>query len=111
MNKSQQQQTRNQNYLLVNPFKSLPGESNHPILRYSTANTFKHESMKLRVCMELTAQGHHLLTEVRFLNGSRADIFDLSDGIAYEIVNSESEKSIKSKQEKYPCKIIKIEVK
>lgn len=111
MNKKQLQEIRNNNYRdYVDSSKSLAGESNHPIMRYNCNNSAEHEEIKLRVCRILKKHGHKLLTECYFKNGSRADIFDLDTGTAYEIIKSESKASIKSKQEKYPVKIITIEV-
>lgn len=97
---------RNNNYKLVDNFKSLSGESQHPVMRYSTANTFAHESKKLEICMELWGQGHHLLTECRFKHGGRCDIFDLDVGQAVEVVCSEKEKSLIKKSVKYPVPIL-----
>ena len=108
MSKIYIQHIRNSNYSIVMPYKSLSGESSHPIMRYNYKNTKAHEIKKLEVCMELTEQGHKLLTECLFKNGSRADIYDLDDGVAIEIVASETDKSIKNKEQKYPCKVITV---
>lgn len=106
VNQRDLQRIRNENYKLVDNMKSLSGESSHPVMRYSTANTFAHESKKLEICMELWGQGHHLLTECRFKHGGRADIMDLDSGTAIEIVCSEKEKSLIKKSVKYPVPIL-----
>ena len=101
----------NENYRLVATSKTLGNESNHPLMRYDISNSFEHECKKLEICMELRAQGHFLVTECHFKNGSGiADVFDLNDGIAYEIVKSESDKSIQNKKDKYPVRVIKVKV-
>lgn len=109
MSKADIQRTRNENYRFVDTSKSLAGESRHPMMRYNYKIP-EHEYKKLKVCMELTALGHKLLTECHFKSGGIADIFDLDTGTAYEIVNSESDKSIELKKNKYPVMVIKIEV-
>jgi len=52
--------------------------------------------------------GHLVITEAKFKNGCRADILDLTAGIAYEIVKSESMGSISEKRKKYPVPIMPI---
>ena len=61
--------------------------------------------MKVRKCWELLNAGHDFITEARFEKGGRADVLDLTEGIAYEVVVSESEASILEKSRKYPVPV------
>jgi len=81
----------------INCFRFFNGESKEHILK------------KLNICIELKNMNHKFLTEAIFNNGFRCDILDLTDGIIYEILNSESDEEFKEKIKNYPnLKIIKI---
>ena len=53
---------------------------------------------------------HKFIIEGIFLNGIRCDIIDLTDGVIYEILNSEDDKKFNEKVKRYPkeLRIIKI---
>ena len=70
----------------------------------------KHAAKIFEICYWLNAHGKTFYTEAVFKNGSRADIFVLDDCVAIEVMDSEKEKSIDSKKEKYPCRIVGIRV-
>jgi len=74
--------------------------------KFGINETKEHIDKKLEVFIELRKQGHNLITEAKFLNGCRADVFDISDGRAFEVLNSEKDKDCDQKD--YPVKIIKI---
>ena len=72
----------------------------------SVANTLAHELKKAEVCYSIRKKRHDFITEAAFNNGSgRADVIDLDEGIAYEIVHSESEESLKRKAKDYPIPV------
>jgi hypothetical protein len=73
-------------------------------VRISAANSIAHERAKLDLCKDLLTNNHLYLTEARG-KGWRVDVLDLSDGVAYEIVCSESEESIARKESVYPFRI------
>ena len=77
-------------------------------IRFSSANTLAHELKKAEIASQLLKAGNKFVTEATFLTGGRADIVDLTNAIAYEIVNTESEKSIVKKKLKYPIPIVVI---
>ena len=62
----------------------------------------EHELKKFEVAWELIEQGHDILTEVIFKNKKRADIVDLTEGIVYEILKSETIEQAKNKVRGYP---------
>jgi competence CoiA-like predicted nuclease len=72
-------------------------------------NGEKNESMehflkKCEIAKKLTAMGHHVVCEGKLKNNvGRPDVLvlDVSPPIAYEIVHSETESSLKAKAEKY----------
>lgn len=70
--------------------------------RYFKNNSKKHEITKFLVFLTLRDWNHDVFTEAIFLNGCRADIIDVSEGIIYEIINTEKEKSLKEKIKNYP---------
>jgi len=69
-------------------------------------NTYQHELVKFQICKKLKEDGFKIYTECRFkLNKGRADIVAISNfGVGYiiEVVNTEKEKSINEKRNKYP---------
>lgn len=53
---------------------------------------------------------HDFLTEAIFLNGSRCDVFDITEGVVYEIVHSETEEQLREKIMKYPPELAVMKV-
>lgn len=86
--------------LLDRAFKTDVG-----VVKLSAANTLEHELAKCRVCYELLKAGTPFVTEARFKNYGRADVFDLLTGVALEIVVSETEESLCKKAGAYPVPI------
>lgn len=70
-------------------------------IRINPSNSIEHEVLKLRLCYALSTMGREYITESKFVSGGRADIFCLNDGIAYEVVISETESSINNKHNTY----------
>jgi len=81
-------------------------------LRWHSNESYSHILKKLDICIELKELKHEFICEAIFVNGSRADVVDLSDGIIYEILVSEKEENFVEKIKKYPkCfRVIKIKV-
>lgn len=77
-------------------------------VRISVANSLEHEIKKLRLCYAFKKANQEFVCEAVFLKGGRADIFNLSNGNAYEIISSESEESLVAKEHAYPVPIIKV---
>lgn len=79
------------------------------VLRFSTGKktgeTITHILGKLNLCLMLKRMGHEFYTEAKFKRGGRADVFDATDQIAYEVLESEEESNIENKAEYYPCEI------
>jgi len=74
------------------------------LVNISAANGPKHETKKTEICLELKKLGKHFYTEAEFhKTQARADIFILDDGIAIEIMDSETTESIYDKRKRYPC--------
>jgi len=65
-----------------------------------------HEILKASVCKLLKNKNYSFVTEARFTDMLRADVYDLTNNIVYEIVNTESEESIERKRELYPVREI-----
>ena len=81
-------------------------------LKTSVANTDAHELVKYLVYRRLLSEGNEVVTEAIFSNQrGRADIFDITDGIVYEIINTEKEASIIRKRKSYPIPVEVISVK
>jgi len=81
-------------------------------LRWHNNESYSHILKKLDICISLKNSNHDFITEGIFINNSRADIIDLTDGIIYEILVSEEEKDFYEKIKKYPnnFKVIKVKV-
>ena len=64
------------------------------------------------ICISLKNSNHDFITEAIFNNNSRADVVDLTDGVIYEILCSETEENFEEKIKKYPInfKVIKVKV-
>lgn len=62
---------------------------------------------KCRYCYYLLKQGNRFVTEAIFKDGKgRADILDLTEICAIEVVNTEKEESLIKKANKYPVPIL-----
>lgn len=70
--------------------------------RFFNGESKKHILKKLEICIELKNKNHKFLTEAIFKNGYRCDVLDLSDGVIYEILNSENDKDFEEKVKNYP---------
>ena len=73
--------------------------------RFNLSESREHILKKLDVCIDLLKKKHKFITEAVFIDGGRADVFDLTEGTIYEIMNSESDKEFKEKVKKYPEEI------
>ena len=80
-------------------------------VKFNTNNLFPHELSKCIVSWNLLKADHDIITEAIFTNGKRADIYDLTTNIIYEVLNTEKLENIDLKQAKYPAPIIPISCK
>ena len=80
-------------------------------LRWHNNESREHIIKKLDICRWLKEINHVFVSEAIFLNNSRADIIDLTDGVIYEVLVSEKEDSFKEKIKKYPEEFEVVKVK
>jgi len=67
------------------------------------AESDKHYMKKAEICKNLLNDNHSFVTEAKFKNNlGRADVYDITDNIIYEVVKSEKEESLWKKSLKYP---------
>lgn len=78
-------------------------------IRLTHANSSEHELKKIQICFKLFNNRHNFVCETSFKEGGKADVYDLSENVCYEVINSESKASIEAKRKKYPCPINVIE--
>ena len=78
-------------------------------VKFNVNNTIHHEITKAVVAFILKQNKHSYFTEAIFANKKRADIFDITEEIAIEILNTEEEKDL-IKKESYPVNIYSIKV-
>jgi hypothetical protein len=71
-------------------------------VRINTHNKLPHELAKMLVAWEHQKLGKHVVTEVIFNNGSRADVVILDDMKIIEILYSEKMENAKKKIDYYP---------
>jgi len=72
-------------------------------LKFSKSESDPHIQMKLEICKWLKRNNKEFYTEAIFNDGSgRADVINADDEIIYEVYNSEKEKSLLEKSNKYP---------
>ena len=70
-------------------------------IRFSLGESWQHIAKKVEICCALREMHHDFLTEAIFLNGSRCDILDVTEGVVYEILHSETEEQLAEKVKKY----------
>jgi len=75
-------------------------------IKFNSHNTEAHELAKCILALDLLKSGKTFYCEAIFLSGLRADLVCLEDFSAYEVIVSESEHSIRNKQENYPLPIL-----
>ena len=80
-------------------------------LRWHNNESREHIIKKLDLCRWLKEINHCFITEAIFLNGSRADIVDLTDGVVYEVLYSEKAEDCNEKISKYPKEFSVVKVK
>lgn len=73
--------------------------------RFFSGENRMHIFKKLEICMELKNKKHEFITEAIFENGSRCDVLDLTDGVIYEVLNSETDEEFEKKIKKYPMEL------
>ena len=73
--------------------------------------SFSHRLAKFLICDELLKSDIDFVTEAVFENGKRADIFDLVNCEAIEVIESEKMESIEKKKECYPVSLRVMEAK
>jgi len=69
---------------------------------YYPNNTDLHEDTKFEVFKELRKKGYDVLVEPIFINNGRADILDITRGIIFEVIKSETIEMLEEKKKKYP---------
>lgn len=69
---------------------------------YHPQNSDEHEDMKFQVFKQLRKWGHDVLVEPIFINGKRADILDITEGVIFEIFFTETVEELAKKVESYP---------
>ena len=76
------------------------------VIYLNTHNSHEHELIKFEICYALQKQGKHYITEAPLStnkhNQAIADILCLDDGIAYEIMISETLEQCQYKASKMP---------
>jgi len=82
--------------------------SQRNVIKFNPANGLIHELVKAAICYKLLEAGHDFLTEAEF-KGGRADVVDLTTGVIYEIMESETNTSIEAKRAVYPLPIVPVE--
>jgi len=89
----------------INMAASLVRAGNRHIncVRFSTANSWKHEHVKAQVCFTLETMGQSYICEAIFNSGGRCDVYWLDQMVAIEIVMSEKKESIENKKKTYPA--------
>ena len=87
--------------------KLTPASRRHVnCLRFGVNETLAHSYTKLKLAREKIREGKLVVTEAVFEgNLGRCDVFCLDEQICYEIIDSESKKSIQNKSLKYPFPI------
>jgi len=85
--------------------------SHRNCVRISTGESLDHAIAKTIVTWYLMTQKKEVLTEAIFEgNNGRADVLCLDDDVAYEIIETEGDKSINRKQWKYPVDVYPIRI-
>jgi hypothetical protein len=75
------------------------------VVKLSKGNTFEHEFAKFLLCWELLQTGKIFVTEAKMINNLRADIYVVGDNEVYEVVCTETNKSIEKKKRDYPVPV------
>ena len=109
--RQQEKQFRLRNNLNLVRFSNRTG-CHINCFRFNLSESREHILKKLEICIDLMKENHKFITEAIFSNNCRCDVFDLTKGIVYEILNSESDKEFDEKIKKYPeeLEVIKMKV-
>jgi len=75
------------------------------MVKIGKGNTKAHERTKFDICWGLLQEDRNFVTEARFKSGGRADVFDITTGVVYEVICSETKKQCEEKVKKYPCEL------
>lgn len=81
------------------------------VIRGSASESKSHFTTKCEICYRLMCDKKKFVTEAIFDGKGRADVFDITSGIIYEVVHSESDISLAKKKALYPDGISLIIVK
>ena len=80
----------------------LSNRNHSNCIRIGQNETRNHALAKFEVCMKLLEVGKSFYTESIFETRGRADIFNLTDMVVIEILESETEAQCEAKVQKYP---------
>ena len=80
----------------------LSNRNHKNCIRIGENETYNHARAKFEVCMKLLKWGKSFYTEAIFEGGGRADVFNLSEMVVIEILESETEAQCMEKIKKYP---------
>ena len=69
-----------------------------------------HSRKIFEICYMLNGLGKKFFTEAVFKTGGKADIFVLDNRTAIEVLDTEKNGNIISKQMRYPCPIVQVRV-
>lgn len=80
------------------------------IVRLHRSTSEKHQNKIKEYCNWYKQTDVEFITECKFRNGTRADIFLPFFNVAIEVIDSEKKESIEKKRNEYPCAIVPVEV-
>lgn len=90
----------NRNCSFVKQYVGLMEKKN--VVNLNIHNSIEHELMKTQICYDLKKQGHTFSTETEIKFGDQkriADVIDWNDRTIIEIQHTESDDSIRKKEE------------
>lgn len=106
MNKIEQLRLERENLNLVEPNNRIGSQEGS--IRINSASTLNHELVKFLVCWILKKKGTKYLTEAKLKVGGRCDVLNESEGLAFEIMETETIDKLNAKD--YPIPIFPVKV-
>ena len=78
-------------------------------IRLHKNTTRAHRDKIVEICNWMLDHNYKFITEAKFKDGGRADIVCLNEGVAYEVMDSEMKKKVRTKQYPIPTYYIGVD--
>lgn len=79
------------------------------LIKFHASNTEYHELAKAKICYWLIKNNKNFVTEARLRVPGRPDVFNITDGVVYEVLHTEFQKNVDVKRNRHGLYIVSVD--